>query len=523
MVNGMAKITDPELLKQLNAEPSSSSKVTDPELLKQLNAPASVAEPSVGRAFTTGLGSALLKSAAGIAGIPTALGATENPAHEKLAQWAAEGEANAPGYAGDLGKLVGTGAQYAAFPAANLLKASALVGGLTAATSEGTIPDRLVEGAKAAATNAALGKVLAAAGTLGTRGLEKLKAAWPEVQANTALRGASQEAGAAHGLVNSPSEANPSLVGSLLESFAGKAATRQGAQQLNADVVTKMMRKELGVNPLESLSPEVFTRTVQSNYAPYQKLAALPEVTPLAKGYSGPSKVFNARDDLEALKMGRDDLRDLYKVQRFNPTTATKHEINQTTAQVKAIEDRFIQRANAAGIPGLVDDLNKARTDIAKTYSVKDATNASTGMVDAREFGKRIDTGKPIGGLMKTAGDFEQSFPNAFRDPEHIPAPDVNALLNYLGQGVGGLAGFLAGGPVGGVAGAMAAPIAQRGLSTATRKYLLSPAGQAKFGKIPKTLEEYNNRLESKAFQAFIKAGKVGKAVPTMSGLLNRD
>jgi len=431
--------------------------------------------PAVNR-FLSGVGGRVLKDASNVAAL--------TPANQ-LQQWLSEqgesGLGKATGTAGEAGKFVGENVKYLIGGAGSLPVQSIKSGLISAATEEGAAGDRLKSGIETGVINLGTGKAF---DKLGGYLLAKKLAPSENAKilnADNAGKIAAQKAGMDVGFVNSPSEANPTLLNNLLESIAGKAAVRQESQLLNAHKSTLMTRRGLELADDTALDDAAFKSVLEKNYQPYQKIAKLPTPPSLAQGYSGSRPVFNAKEDLNALKTAQANARELYRSNLINPHPDTKALFDAEKATIAAIEARFKDRAIKAGKPEMVDELMKARENIAKVYTAKDATNKVTGMVDARDFGKRIDKDKPLTGPMRIAGEWEQAFPNSIRDPEHVPAANVNQLMHAILPAIGGTAGGVLGGVPGAIAGVVGAEIAPR----IAKSLLLSKPYQKAFAKIP--------------------------------------
>lgn len=83
----------------------------------------------------------------------------------------------------------------------------------------------------------------------------------------------------------------------------------------------------------------------------------------------------------------------------------------------------------------------EARKTIAKTYSIEQALNESTGSVDARKFAQQLQRGKPLQGDLKKIAQFAQAFPKAA-----APVTDSGSVRNtdmILGAGSAAMSGNL--------------------------------------------------------------------------------
>jgi len=470
----------------------------------------SIHETSAPSQFLSGIGGSILNQASNVADLLPNKGISE-----KLSQWGQEGINNAPGSAGKAGQLVGDIAPSMLLPGS--LPAQVVGNGLlTAATTKGDLKERAKSGAEAATINAVLGKLTDVAGNAFAQKFAKSKKAANVVNADRAGRQAALEEARKANFVISPDEANPSFMNELLASIGGKAATKQAVQQANVGPATAAARTDLGLAPDALLNEKTFDAFIKQNLKPYKAVEALPTPLSLAQGYSVGRALPTAKQDMRDLKVAYDDVRALNRVQAGpNFSTENREKINKAKDLINTIENRFTQRAQAAGKPELVDQLQQARVNFGKLGTVEDSVNKVTGTVDGKAFGKRIDTGKPLTGAMRVAGELEQSFPNAIREAEKIPSPGVNQLMRTMAPLMFGGAGYQVGGNEGAALGAIGSLLAP-GMA---RKILLSPGYQKAFANIPKA--EASKTL--KVAEQILKSKMTKRVIPGISKEMAQD
>jgi hypothetical protein len=114
-------------------------------------------------------------------------------------------------------------------------------------------------------------------------------------------------------------------------------------------------------------------------------------------------------------------------------------------AQATKLENDLEQYAKDMGKLDLLPKLRDARQLIAKTYTVENAMNKTTGTIDAKEFAKRLQKGKPMSDELKQIGEFAQAFPKAAQKPEIIGGTIGISPLDYAAATVTGGASMLAG------------------------------------------------------------------------------
>jgi len=92
----------------------------------------------------------------------------------------------------------------------------------------------------------------------------------------------------------------------------------------------------------------------------------------------------------------------------------------------------------------LLQKFKDARQLIAKTYSVENALNQTTGAIDAKKLAAQLAKGKPLSGELKQSAQFAQAFPTAAQTTEKmgsIPQTSPLDLYASLGLGTAGLYG----------------------------------------------------------------------------------
>jgi len=260
------------------------------------------------------------------------------------------------------------------------------------------------------------------------------------------------------GYVVPPSSVKPGLINTTLESFAGKAATKQDAQLRNQVVTNDIAARELGLPKGTPITEGKLRDFRNKTSAPYREVADLdPEaarsLTKLQdvreqamlalKEYNGPNHPRQALNDYKAL-----------------------------TAEATRLETYIEGIATNAGKPKLVGDLREARKQIAKSYDIERALNLGDASVSAPTLGRALDRGAPLtGGLRTTAAFAEGPGRQVVRDGSGVPTPGVSALNPY-----GSLALGAAGGAAVGPAGLLAAGVPL--LRGPARSLALSPMYQ---------------------------------------------
>jgi hypothetical protein len=312
------------------------------------------------------------------------------------------------------------------YGAANRIAGGAVNGAATAGLVD---PEQAKAGAVIGAATPA---IVQAAG----RGMEALSAGAPKAMNPTLAQTAKESIDA--GYVIPPNMVKPSLKSQVLESISGKQATQQIASTRNTATTEKLVRQSLGIAddvPLTKATLDNLRKTAGTAYS---------EVASLSP---------QAAADLEALKQARNDAQTWFNAynRSANPEQLSKAKEFRETAQ--NLENWLEFHAAEAGKPELIPALQRARKEIAKTYTVERALNDAAGTVDARVLGRMYEKGSPLSDGLDTAGKFASAFPTVAKSPQQVGSPAAHNLKSFgaLLMGAGG-AGAGAGLGLGGIA-----------------------------------------------------------------------
>lgn len=256
----------------------------------------------------------------------------------------------------------------------------------------------------------------------------------------------------AAGYVVSPSEVNPSAVNKILESIAGKAATKQEASLRNQTVTSEGAAKDLGFPKGTAITEGKLDAYRDKVAAPYREVAAM---SPRAE---------IALEQLKDARFQANAYAKFYDRSADPNALASAKALGQKAEQLETQLEGFAQKA---GKPDLIDQLREARKQIAKSYDIERALNVGDAGVSAPALGRALDKGKPLSGELETAGRFAEAFPSVNREGAKVPAPGVSKVAAALAA-VLGVGGYGAMGPIGLLA--AAAPLA----SGPTRSLILS-------------------------------------------------
>jgi len=245
-----------------------------------------------------------------------------------------------------------------------------------------------------------------------------------------------------------PTQAGGGVVNRMLEGMAGKASTLQEASIRNQEITNKLAVKSLGLAEDTVLTPEILGGIRTEAGKAYDALASLPKkpavladstMNRAAMPEIDPKKMVY---DLRVARKEADSYYNAY-ARSADPEQLTKAKLAKS--QASKLEDDLEKYAKDMGKEDLVPALRDARQLIAKTYTVENAMNKTTGTIDAKEFAKRLQKGKPMSEELKQIGEFAQAFPKAAQKPEIIGGTIGISPLDYTVAGLTGGASLLGG------------------------------------------------------------------------------
>lgn len=375
---------------------------------------------------------------------------------------------------GRLGDFAGNVAMFVptmAIPGANTVTGAALIGGAgSALTTPGSIAERGTAGAFGAAGGAGGQFVGQKVGKwAGDRIAAKRAAAVSDAEQN-AVRDATLAAGREAGYVVPPSTVRPTYKNRVLESISGKIQTERAASVKNQAVTDDLIRQDLGLKKGAPLTIKTLNNIRKDQGLVYDEVskagriaaddtfkadmrnlsaeadrinidfpdlpvAAKDDIVKLTNALSRDS--FDAKSAAAAIKSlranGSKNMSGL--VAAANPEKAALGRAQLAAAE--AVEDQLKRHLELIGKGKLADDFDKARTLIAKTYSVQNALNEQTGHVAAGQLSKQLKKGKYLSGGTEAAGRFAGAFPKATQTVQD--SAGVHALDIPVSLGVGGI------------------------------------------------------------------------------------
>lgn len=281
------------------------------------------------------------------------------------------------------------------------------------------------------------------AGTVGGT----IRNAWRAQPLNPVLQQTARESIDA-GYVIPPNMVAPSFKSQVVESISGKQATQQIASTRNTQNTERIVRQALGIpdaSPLSKGTLEDLRKTAGKAYSDVSALSP------------------QAAADLEALKVARNEAKTWFDHYNRTASPEALAKAKDFRAQADNLENWLEYHAADAGKSDLIPALQKARKEIAKTYTVGRALNDAAGTVDARVLGRLYEKGAPLSDGLETAGRFASAFPSIAKSPQQVGSPAAHNLKAFGSMLLGG-GGYAALGPAGVAAAAVpfvAPPVAR--------------------------------------------------------------
>jgi len=300
-----------------------------------------------------------------------------------------------------------------------------------------------------AAVGGALPGALKVAGAVGQKVGSVIRGPAQSADLTQAVQGARQA-----GYVIPPTQAKPSLANRALEGFSGKITTAQNASAKNQTVTNELASKALGLPPETKITTEVLDSLraeAGKAYGAVSKLgkmdatgAVLPVEVKVQTGINpllgGKTQSVDAAELVRAWKQANHDATAYYRSYGRTADPETLAKAKNNAAAAKQIDEFLSAQLDKMGRTDLGESLKAARVKIAKSYSVEDALNATSGNVDARRLAKQLDKKKPLSGELKQAAEFAARFPKAAQAVEGMGSlPQTSPLDFALGATLSGV------------------------------------------------------------------------------------
>ena len=239
-----------------------------------------------------------------------------------------------------------------------------------------------------------------------------------------------------------PVQANPTMVNRALEGWSGKISTAQGAAIKNQPLINKAALKSLGVADDVPLTPELLNEVrdkAGQSYEVIKKIGSIPVDGSFKMAIQGGarqnakllskypdmgskeieslSKTFNVKnmDGEDAVMLIRKLRNDAsLNISARDPAKDALGRYQKKVAD--AIESMVGRHLEKTGQRELLNDFQKARTTIAKTYTIEKSLNESSGNVIGSKLAQDLRKGKPLSGELLQAAKVSQAFPKATQE-----------------------------------------------------------------------------------------------------------
>jgi hypothetical protein len=310
------------------------------------------------------------------------------------------------------------------------------------------------------------------------------------------------QAGQEAGYVIPPTQVKPSLLNRLLEGTAGKLTTAQNASFANQEVTNSLAKKALGMSDDTPLTYENLNNIIDDAGKQYAKLRLSGRVVPDQKYTNAldeivkdarmaekdfpksslrpevdlieslKSKSFDANSAVSKIMQLRKDADGFYKNNNSAMGNASKQAAN-------AIEDAIEAHLAKTGQKDVLQNFRNARQLMAKTYTVKEALNSTTGTIDASKLAAQLRKERPLTGELEQIAKFSSAFPAATKTTERMGSlPQMSPLDVIPATAAGGISYYSGheteAGPLGIAALALRPTFRAAALSKPVQKNLLS-------------------------------------------------
>jgi hypothetical protein len=289
----------------------------------------------------------------------------------------------------------------------------------------------------------------------------------PKAPANLTQAQLVAERAIAEGATLPPTQVNPSMLNRIIEGISGKQQTSQIASVKNQQLINEQARKALKLAPDVEITPQVLQQFRAAKGLAYDALRANPtyysdkqffadlgketarlqnmkalDVSAELKLLNNLKQInFNGDELVESIKRLRDSAqtnssplanardKDLGRAQKF------------AAQQLENLAERNLTNFNQ---PDVMKNFKQARQDIAKSYTIEKALNATTGNVSGADLGNLARKGKIVPAELQTLANAAGAYPTAFQNVARIGSVPGFSPLDI---GTAGIASAAAGNP----------------------------------------------------------------------------
>jgi hypothetical protein len=271
----------------------------------------------------------------------------------------------------------------------------------------------------------------------------------------------------AEGATLPPTQVNPSMLNRLIEGISGKQQTSQIASVKNQQLVNEQARKALNLAPDVEITPVVLQQfrdqkglaydALRSNptyYADKQFFADLNKETARLQSMKtlDVATELNLLNNLKVMNFTGDELvnsikrlRDSSKTNSSALASAENKDLGKAqkfaAQQLEALAERNLKNFNQ---PDVMKNFQQARQDIAKSYTIEKALNATTGNVSGADLGNLARQNRILPAELQTLANAAGAYPTAFQNVARIGSVPGFSPLDI---GTAGIASAAAGNP----------------------------------------------------------------------------
>jgi len=289
----------------------------------------------------------------------------------------------------------------------------------------------------------------------------------PRAPANLTQAQLVAERAIAEGATLPPTQVNPSFINRLIEGISGKQQTSQIASVKNQQLINEQARKALNLAPDVEITPQVLQQFRAEKGLAYDALRANPTYYSDKQFFADLNKETARLQSMKSLDVGAElKLLNNLKQMNFNGDELVEsikrlRESAQTNSsplanardkdlgraqkfaaqQLEALAERNLTNFNQ---PDVMKNFQQARQDIAKSYTIEKALNATTGNVSGADLGNLARQGKIVPAELQTLANAAGAYPTAFQNVARIGSVPGFSPLDI---GTAGIASAAAGNP----------------------------------------------------------------------------
>jgi hypothetical protein len=271
----------------------------------------------------------------------------------------------------------------------------------------------------------------------------------------------------AEGATLPPTQVNPSFINRLIEGISGKQQTSQIASVKNQQLVNEQARKALKLAPDVEITPEILKQFRAEKGLAYDALRANPTYYADKQFFADLNKETARLQSMKSLDVAAElKLLNNLKQMNFNGDELVEsikrlRESSQTNSsalanardkdlgraqkfaaqQLEALAERNLTNFNQ---PDVMKNFQQARQDIAKSYTIEKALNATTGNVSGADLGNLARKGKIVPAELQTLANAAGAYPSAFQNVARIGSVPGFSPLDI---GTAGIASAASGNP----------------------------------------------------------------------------